>query len=178
MSEPLFGPHRTVLSSIHEMSPEVIDQIAQAVEMRGIRVPISNVPGYQQLTPKSVHTSGAGAALGTTVSAAFADMPSGADQIANLRAGSYLIFFSARVTVDVVGNTGVIGIRVNAVDPGGATTASGDHFLFNCTQPTTNAQIIYTTLTGDTSTVKLRWLVTGGTATVYEYTLSCLKIGN
>lgn len=171
-----FGPPKKVLSSLEQIDPRTLEDIAQFLEQRGLRTPISQVVGYQQLTPHGSFSSGGGGVLGTTVSAAFADMPS-STAITGLRAGTYLVAFSARVKVDAVGNTGVVGVRVNGVDPGGAASSSIDHFLFNCTAQTTNGFVTIQTLIDNTSAV-LRWLVTGGTATVYEHSLVLVKIGN
>lgn len=168
-----FGPPKTVVAAASEISPRALEDIAQWIEQRGLRTPINNIVGYQQLTPQYITGSGGGAAIDTTTSATYVDFI-GSPTSSGLRAGSYQIFFSARVKVDAVGNTGSIGLNINSVNP----VDVGDLFRFNCTAPTPCAQLFYAKLKGDTSTVKLRWLISGGTATLYEYSMSLLKIGN
>jgi len=42
-----FGPHKEIINSIYEIKPEALEQIAQWVEQRGLRVPVGQVVGYQ-----------------------------------------------------------------------------------------------------------------------------------
>lgn len=46
MSEPAsFGPPPEILTSIYQIGPEVLEALAQWIEQRGIRTPVSNVVG-------------------------------------------------------------------------------------------------------------------------------------
>lgn len=48
MSEPQFGPPKQIVSSIYELAPEALEQLAQWLEQRGIRTPVSQIVGYQR----------------------------------------------------------------------------------------------------------------------------------
>ena len=41
----VFGPARTIISSIYELEPPVLEQLAQWLEQRGIKTPISTMVG-------------------------------------------------------------------------------------------------------------------------------------
>lgn len=43
-----FGPQPIVIHSIYQMSPEAIEEFCQYVEMRGLRMPVSQIVGYQR----------------------------------------------------------------------------------------------------------------------------------
>jgi hypothetical protein len=40
-----FGPPRTIVSSIYELAPPVLEELAQWLEQRGIKTPISTLVG-------------------------------------------------------------------------------------------------------------------------------------
>jgi hypothetical protein len=42
-----FGPHQEIISSVYEISPDALEQIAQSIEQRGIRTPVSQIVGYK-----------------------------------------------------------------------------------------------------------------------------------
>jgi hypothetical protein len=45
LAAPTFGPPRTVLRDIYEITPETLEQIAMWIEQRGLRTPVSNIVG-------------------------------------------------------------------------------------------------------------------------------------
>jgi len=45
-----YGPPRIVLRSVYEVAPEALEQIAQWLDQRGMRVPIGQVVGATALT--------------------------------------------------------------------------------------------------------------------------------
>jgi hypothetical protein len=47
-ADVLLGPHKTIVTSVYEISPDALEQIAQWLETRGIRTPIGNVVGARQ----------------------------------------------------------------------------------------------------------------------------------
>jgi len=43
-----FGPHKEIINSVYQISPEAIEQLAQVLEQRGLRTPVGQVVGYQR----------------------------------------------------------------------------------------------------------------------------------
>jgi hypothetical protein len=43
-----FGPHAEIIKSIYEIHPDVLEQLCQFIEQRGIRTPIGQVVGYRR----------------------------------------------------------------------------------------------------------------------------------
>jgi len=60
--EPAFGPVRTIIRSIYELDPPMLEELAQWLEQRGIRTPVSSLVGGD---PALMHiTQGVGAPNG------------------------------------------------------------------------------------------------------------------
>jgi hypothetical protein len=53
-----FGPPRTVVSSIYEIEPSVLEEIAQWLEMRGLRISLGQLVGLQGLKSSFVRAFG------------------------------------------------------------------------------------------------------------------------
>jgi len=48
MASAKFGPPDEVVQSIFNVNPEALEQIAQFIEQRGLRIPVGQVVGYQR----------------------------------------------------------------------------------------------------------------------------------
>ena len=63
--EPSLGPARTIIRSIYELDPSMLEELAQWLEQRGIKTPVSTLVGA---SPALTHIDqGLGAPNGTVV---------------------------------------------------------------------------------------------------------------
>lgn len=95
----LFGPTKSVINSIYEFSPEALEQLAQWLEQRGIRTPVSQIVGYQrerlvvwleQATPQAIPDNTQTPVTFDTVRADKQKVFDGTNKITLPYAGTYL----------------------------------------------------------------------------------------
>jgi len=87
-----FGPHKEIITSIYQLSPEALEQVAQWVEQRGIRTPISQVVGFSKFTAQiaTVATSE------TRNNTAYGDLATAGPTLTLLPSGHYIFWYGAQ----------------------------------------------------------------------------------
>lgn len=84
------GPNPVLISSIYEITPEALEQIAQWFEQRGIRTPISQVVGFSQFN--AIPATDVAATQNTT-STTYTDLGTVGPSLTGLADGKYLLSF-------------------------------------------------------------------------------------
>lgn len=178
-----FGLPHQVITSASQISSAAIEEIAQLIEQRGIRTPISQLVGYQQVKPyTSLFASNSAV---TTTSNAWTATGLGS-ATTGLRSGQYLVFISAVMKNSSAFEATMLGIRVNSSDPfaagagvhGSGTTAVivegsavGAGVLVGV------STLASLTMTADLNTITPVWFVSGGTGTITNYTITLVRLG-
>jgi hypothetical protein len=93
MSEPQFGPPREVITSIYQMSPEALEQLAQWIETRGIRTPASQISGFQQFLAQSAPSV---LTIESTTVTTYGDLATVGPSLTGLSDGNYIVLFGCR----------------------------------------------------------------------------------
>jgi len=173
-----FGPHKEIINSVYQLSPQALEEIAQCIEQRGIRTPISQVVGYQQIKPWSATGSAIGGAV-TTTSTSYTGLTSATASV--FRPGQYLVFISANIANSSALNSTSVGLKINSTDPPSIGSSGGicvTAFGQNFTTMQSVSTLQYITMTSDSSTVQPVWGVTGGTGSYWWYCITVTRIGN
>jgi len=159
MPAPVFGPARTIVSSIYEIDPTVLEQIAQWLEQRGIRTPISQVVGFQQFVAQTANVE----TQETTTSGSFVDLTTVGPQL-TLGAGQYVFFWGFATTTSLypqatikVNNALLPTLRLAA--PPDTTTGSAAYVTAMMSQTAT--------LPNPSNTVKMVYRGAAGGSTQY-----------
>lgn len=183
MSAPEFGPPAKVLHSLEQITPETLESLAQWIEQRGLKTPISQVVGYQQI--KAFTSLFSTNAAVTTVSNAWTNTGLGGSST-GVRSGQYLLFISAVMKNSTAFDATMLGIQVNGSNPsagGAGSHASGTANLI-VEGSAVGAGVLVgvsmlspLTLTADTNTITPVWFVSGGTGTVTNYIITLVRIG-
>jgi hypothetical protein len=114
---PSFGPHRTIISSIYELDPLVLEELVQWLEMRGLRTTVSQVTGLIGFNTISYTEVNADVPVGSgaTVTVLSTTVVLGGQNAVEFRADFPQIDFtdtsggSAQVQIVVGGSTYVLG---------------------------------------------------------------------
>lgn len=184
-SDP-FGAPKPIIRAFDEITPDVVEQLAQWIEQRGLRTPISQVVGYEQIKPTTSGAFAAGAGLITTTSTSWTTAGLG-NPITGLRPGQYLAFISAIMANNSAFEQTTLGLRLNSTDPYAA--GAGVHGIGAALTVAVEAQSLGTgfispstlrafTLTADTNTVTPIWTVSGGTGSMQQHVVTVLRLGS
>lgn len=172
------GPHKEIISSVYEIAPNVIEDLAQLIEQRGLRTPLSNIVGAAQVQPYALAFQSGGA---TTVSTTFTNTGLGGGVTNKLRAGQHLVLMQAEIANNNALQKTTLGLQVNGVNPaGGAGGVGGLNATVDgavSTGPQSVSAFSYTNMTSDENSILPVWAVTGGTGTVYWYQILVVRTG-
>jgi hypothetical protein len=164
-----FGAPKQIIRSLDEIAPDVLEQIAQSIEQRGIKIPLANILGFPLTSPRTSGGATYGGTPFTTNSTAYSSLV-GAPTLTNLRAGQYVVFFNAYMSISSSVHEGWIAVAVNGVDPSTPVpVASGLDTQTAAVNATTLTKVwgsFIVSLKQDTNTLNLRAAVTNAAATL------------
>jgi hypothetical protein len=178
MSE-VYGSQTEIVKSIYQVAPTALEDIAVWLEQRGLRTPISNVVGFQQLSPASFQQLNSGAPE-TTTSTTWVSMA--VDEVlTDIPQGRYLLLWGGYGHISTVAQEGWIGVQINSVDPGNPTLGTYDTktVQFNTVDNVWNWNLTVATLTSARNTLRLRKAVTNAAATfsIWQSSIFVLRLG-
>lgn len=177
------GRRATAVNSIYDLSPTVLEALAQWIEQRGLTIPLSQISGVQAVKPFRVGVYRVGS-LGTTTSTSWTTF--GSTVATNIRAGQYIGFMSARVGISSATEQVTMALRLNSTDAfasgAGVHAAGGSPYIFSDgaldgTGLISISETVYFTLTQDLNTVTPVWTVSGGTGSFARFTALMLPLG-
>jgi hypothetical protein len=160
------------IHSIFDFTAESLEQLAFWLEQRGLHIPVTQLLGYSQTTPK-VATDVATAE--TTISAAYTDLATTGPSLTGLSDGVYQVSFGARMFGTVAGQ-----LVLMSLSPNGAAAVDGDSIQSDATAnfQSSMRQVVYTLTNGGNNTITTKYKVTGGTGTFGYRFLHALRVGN
>jgi hypothetical protein len=156
-----FGGTPVVVHTAQQISPQAIEGIAQLLEIRGIRTPISQIVGYTQQTARSDSV----VAEAHTTSSTYADpnVSGGAGPtLTGLMQGSYTVWFGGAGGGLLASNV----VAFMAVSVNGSVPSNDDLSCeYQATGHVSGARVILAQLSspGNTNTLKLLYRSSDGT---------------
>lgn len=175
MSE-LFGPPRQVLAKVDEVAPAALEGLAQWIEARGLRTPVSNIVGFAQFLAQAAPQI---ALIETTTSLTYTDLATVGPTLSGLADGNYVILFGCRSAQSVAaeGTAALMSISVN-----GATAVDADAIWTQSNTYQSAMNFAVKTLSGggaggNTITAKYR-MFAAGTGSYGRRTLLAIRYAN
>jgi hypothetical protein len=174
-----FGPHPVTVESIWNIAPEALEGIAQWIEQRGLRTPVSQVVGFQQFNAIPVGVS----AIEGTASATYVDLATVGPSLPTLGNGKYILFFGAKFFGESTHARGFMSVAINgatALDANGIEGGGPDDST-NALPPTSLMNAIAVTLQSSPNSVvaKYRQDVGGANLAVFgQRWIIALRYGN
>lgn len=108
-----FGAPPQIINTVYNLTPDALEEIAQWLETRGLRTPISQIVGFSQFTGKSDTV----AAFDTTDSVPYVDLTHTGPELTGLADGNYLVFHGALASVTTAGDAAFMSLSVNGSTP-------------------------------------------------------------
>lgn len=178
-----YGVPHQLITSAQQISPQAIEEIAQLIEQRGLRTPISQLVGYQQV---KANTSILASNIPVTTTSNAWTVTGLGSSTSGLRAGQYLVFISAVMKNSSAFEATMLGIRINSGDPfvagagvhgSGTTAVIVEGSAVGAGVLTGVSTLAPVTLTEDPNTIQPIWFVSGGTGTITNYTITLVRLG-
>jgi hypothetical protein len=169
-----------VLTNVYQIAPEVLESIAQYIEQRGLRTPISQVVGFQQFN--AIPATSIAAAEGTS-SATYVDLATVGPSLSTLGNGKYLLLFGARFSGGSTQARGRMSVSINgatALDANGLLGGGPDD-VTNALPPTSLMLALPVTLSASPNSVVAKYRQDQGGANLAEFSqrwLVALRYGN
>lgn len=170
-----FGPPPVVLKALDEIDPLALESLAQWIEQRGLRTPITQIVGFAQFTAKTARI----ATEAHTTSSTYADpsVSGGAGPtISGLANGQYLILHGGSGAGTLASNVRYF----QAVSVNGGTPVDADGCEFGQDGNVSGATALTATLTGGNNELKCVYRSSDGTdrGNVRNRWIVALRYGN
>lgn len=152
-------------------APDFFAALMSLIEVSGIQIPISQVPGYQQTTAKAARVSTG--SRETTSSTTPTALSTAGPTVTELPAGQYAVVFGCDF-FSTAGAGALMGVKVNSTEP----TAT-DAILTGTTVVVPGAAGLLVTLTADNNTLEGRyWVAAADTGSFNRRFLIALRYAN
>jgi hypothetical protein len=119
VSDVTFGAPPTIIDTIYNIAPPVLEQIAQWLEARGSAIPVSQLVGYRQ----GLALSGWVSTAGSTTSTTFTNLASAGPSITGLKDGPYVLMWGCTAdTATPATDFAVMSVDLNNQGVAGTST--------------------------------------------------------
>jgi hypothetical protein len=155
---------KAIITTANQISNQAFEEIAQKLELRGLRTPISQITGFAQFQAQAAPVVTADE---TTASGTYTNLATVGPEIDALPDGKYLLLYGALVTAPGSGRA-FVAPKINSTEADDADAAQmyasnggGVSFAVTKTLSGGNNTILlrYRTSGGGTGTFGLRWLI-------------------
>ena len=112
-SRPQFGPHPITVEDLSNITPQALEQLAQYIEQRGLRTPVSNLVGFAQFLGQAAADVPTSESTASTFP--YVDLATVGPSLSSLGDGKYLLFFGCNQGSS--GISGYMSVSLNGSTP-------------------------------------------------------------